>query len=1836
MKRLKKEMDMKHNQLFFMISALFVMSAPQIVWCGEAAAESVGEDLEGAMAKEMLSGEEIAGKEAGVAERLQNDLKEAFGKEGAEAEQAFKDIATQLGKDPEEFAAQAKSFQEAAKEAKAAGADAEKAFKDSMKDKLAEIRGATDKVAADSLKPVDGVVEKTPADLAAKQAAVGQHEESFFKKMIVDQLIMSVMMMIPNVLQSAYLAQMQKAAALKQWAAPIRFGNGVYQIPDSCINPGNPAASYPVYIRLPVASASEVINLTLANLYNNAISGPSKSNAISACLRTASANFFAFGQTGSLKRYDIDESQLNMFDMAIVYGAPGGYVQTGAVAINSSQSSGQIMSLATGLVSDASGKVVNATGLSQYRSVPLLPLDTSANNGWGTLTVPQTAPAAQAFPSVYSVLPQILSKQQIGGSRQAYTEYQGDTSGRASSDSVQSALSTGCITTTGSLRRPDCKCVLISGVEQLKAGLQFGALGNPMIGLSQPSHNLAVRRQQSDMISAVGGESVNSQGVMRINPQNVIAAKPSHKVLGRLSMTPAARPSSASAPAPTLSSSYVNNGRADVIAQWTGLGSVIPVFGWGSNDGYKSIIKPFESFDFDPASAAISPTARRLGVAKSADSLAGVKFADANVVWPTQGCWVYLATQTPLVQELSKAYGMQPSLTGSLVDYIVFLDEQFNVVPMMQPVEYTVNYTGSTLVTKPTFMEKLSNAFTWLTRTDKKSSIVTGEVNARHTFTKIVMGLNPAVKYWTSLVGHNLPGLGAGGSVMYDMQGGVWTLPAGKISAYLNTTQQGTGIDTYFPDISNQIKLHSAALQFLYNKKPISYKNASLKVSKDYKIVMGSSSADLYTGTGLYCLGSTVSDLFLPLKTYPITTSLSVETLPGAQYLVSLVTDVVYKLQPDNSWQPFDFSNSMVQVDSNNQPVMSSDGQYAVNLADKGKFFFMSGLYSAQKVPVKLQAYLIAQKDAWIEQMKSVHELGSGDLAAKIYLAQGISTQYAQKNNAFIYEINPAPSMISLQDFYGIVNAQQPTLQNLVLVNADNISGNSNLVSLVTGMVYDTDSNLVTDDQGNQVRIAVGSIADGMTSSQMLYNAMVKKFANLPTQFVTAYKKSVDAYAAQQMQPMGPYKFGDLSIAIRSADLNNQNYIYFNAGSMHSATIKPSNLFIVVDADSVQKSMFTPVVYDAKKEQFLVDIISGQVFDQNGMMRAQIPAASMAGYVSQWTNGANPWVMNNLTELKALYTQTKTVQITSHNQTQQRLQQFADDNNKAALINKADALAIIASAQSGPKLPIPFSGLLYDEKTAQFIHPLPASTTDATQKNYYFFGNGCIYRGSDGAYLSCYIPAHAAATLAQYGVVINADGKQTLAIPMLQPALIMQSQDASIVLGKSGASLISSMDANFPGESVAMPRGYDLYYSKIMDTYYIFDEQTARWMSVDGGHIYEKRGEVVIKANKVAVGTKPADNMSAADDLILIQKNDLGHAQGYLSDGSLYAYVNQNSDGTANWMGMNSPYDQLSVFVNKAGTEFAITGRNDYTLESHLKWHQMILVPIDENGVLLTNVPANSYRYAQIVSNSRSNKLQHCLYNRVMYGSVGSKGNTYILKPVDTTSKAGQITVTVGLVDKGTNVQYITIQDGANTYRYCYVPQSFDQTQQATNRATIWRGSTVPVPVHLAVGPMVQQTKTFGKEAVMISVPSATTYVAFVHDIVPSQLKPVAITDVINRPQRSESVTDYMDLQVGVTKVLQTVNNRYVCAVGPNTEFTSEKTDAYVDLTTGALYDKASGTATGYAMAMDDFTDVLNTCHVCVAKNPKTGKQSLMYRASVPPLAPEVSQPEETAPAIKA
>lgn len=1561
----------------------------------------------------------------------------------------------------------------------------------------------------------------------------------------VETIASAVLFMVPNIFQSTILAQKARMVELQTIAAPLKFGDWVLQIPDSCINLGTPTSSFPIYVRIPVDSVGESSSLF-------GCSGPSENNIISRSINTVGEGmmtFFSLGTmstsfgsvgSGNVGRYNYTPSKFyDKSGFVVAFSPPGGYGSPASSTLTSSQFAGLVVDLNTGVVMDASG-------------------DTTSNNPWPLInltvagTDPHGSPYAGTPVSVKDFLPIELSKLGLSGSKVTFTQYQDvstGSSGNNVSPSIQKQFNCSCIDKESTTADSASTCS--SGSCLIKKSLDAYA----------------------------SGLFLNSQGHAGME--------------------------------------------ADETAQVAGLGSVIPMFGWGDNSpvnstefpnatpvsaSQHSLIKSLPSVKSGFWDAATPISGGKKSSAKAPKEVSEIMYADPSFNYGAQGCWVYICANTSFAHALQMQEGggkksVAESATGPLVDYIIFLDETgTNPVPLKAPMLAPIA-PGSTVM--------------WP-----------------------MIGLNPAIKYWTSLIGSGLSEFQKNGNPeMYDLQGNAFEMPGGSatitaaIAELASYTNQNQAVIKSFPLLSQQFAIHSQALLSKYSFGPFKYGNAALTLSTYNVSVPAGSSGGAASTISLYsgskCFASSVPDLLIPMDSQGNTATLPASDIAN---FISVITDISYKVLSDGSLQATDFSQA---------PIAKTGSVYKLNQSEKSTFSTIANLSSASSASAvaNVLAYATTQRDAWFnnfENSTSAQGFNLGALAFK--LASGLNAKQAIANDSFIYEVMPSPSAaVTNQDYYVIADAANLKLEALTPLSVTTASSKSNVVSLITGFVYDMQGNSVLDSNKNPLKItSSNSTSSNQVMGQVIYDYMTSKFAKgISQEFKTDYQNSVTSYAAQMLRPMGPFSFGDLSVSIYAGDLASGNYVYFPSAGMHRKDYDPTDMFVTADLTK------SPPAFAQKfdgKTTHLLSLVSGQLYDANGPVSI-LPQPALIALTKSLSPNWGHRLQENITRLQS----DSVERIKAENSEQVELEAaYTKTSTSKVTLSPSDVTAIIKRlSPSGTKgLPYPYDDLKYDSLKQQYVRFSPASPTDEKALLYQFFDVPNSYEADGkqahigavfdqtGKQLRIVQGVEYQASLDQYGIVISQDGgAQSLGVPLLKPSLLMDEKDLDLIPGQSGTSMIVSTDKDFPGKDITLAKGFYLYFSKIMGVYYAFEAKRKQWISIEGGNLYEKDGTPVKIQNKVA----KVSGKKGEDEMILLYENQSGSTQGYI-DGVGYKNVDDTT-GSMSWVSTSAPYASKTIVENKNKTSYMID-KKTYAVNSSYVWNPMILVPIDDSGNILSTIPNASYDDAQLIL--KDGKISHMVFDQTMYkkeddsnsssnkkapaGTVATAPSktSITMVPVDA-SVTAPIEISMD-VDNGTKAPIITVVDGDATYKYGFMFDELDSDIQKAYQAKIFRGAIVVCPIAFPVGPMQEDSVAVGGKKVTVSVPNQSTYALFTKNISNvAGLK--SVSTAANAPAQA-SVEGQVFGQ-NMFRLLSSADGRYFARMYPvetpaNPSHAPEVSyfnqAGYVDLQTGALFDE-TGATVGYSLELKDWLAVLNKVQVCVMQDGK-GNNQLVYRSA--------------------
>lgn len=1234
------------------------------------------------------------------------------------------------------------------------------------------------------------------------------------------------------------------------------------------------------------------------------------------------------------------------------------------------------------------------------------------------------------------------------------------------------------------------------------------------------------------------------------------------------------------------------------------LGQVIPIQGYG--DKFDDILQMFPGAEQD-AIANSGVLTISLGTNISEATPIQIQGAQADN-YSAKGIYIYQCQNTPLAKMLkSQAGGNASTVYNSLItDYIVFLDQNLNQIPMMTPIQDPNNYNF------------------------------------------ITMGLNPAIKYVSSIIGNFdgngsfnfLPqlniqapaalvakGLPASFPPLYGLNAKNGTLAVNynqNLTSVIGTIVQSLGAN---PKLGQQFKNLQAAMLRLLSSGPFGKYRLS-PVDEAMQPVIGGVNLVLYTGFNGYPVSqdssnSACTDLLIPLSAQGKTIVLPSNNV--AEYY-GLVTDLTYTVKSDGT---------IVVADDGfeNSPLLQSGSSAAKNIswsidqAKASQFYWMSKLTSMGEqsdpnfeMPSALLDFVMEARSAWIEwvQSSSSHQMTaqefSGTMVAGTSNVLTIASQQAIDNGLYLYTCSPNPSPV-MQDFFVLTNSSRASLTDPKLgkMSATTATAATNMLSLITGQLYGSSGNLV------------GSAAvDPKQLMQSLYKLNPQSFSNdLKAQLNTAYSQSNSASQAIAY----PFMFGSLQLGIYQADLTANNYLYLNAaGAGTSVDFLPSDYLVCVDSYANPSAVGTKL---SSTTPYMISLVSGQVYSPNGPVDF---AAS--NVVSKIVSSLSPqWRAGQIQQIAALASQRATTQQYQQQQTAQ-MAAAPVAHSGAVTWAQSSVATVIAGLASQSFLQPPYDVLKQDPTSRMYVAVMPADQ-DETQMIYIFFdvpnsfldaaGNamhvGAMY-DSSGNLLYVVQDAELAALLQQYGISIDSSGKQSLGAMNLLSMMQLDPADRALRPGVSGRSMIYSNDASFPSQGIVSPIVYQdskfyIYYNTISKSYFAMQvtPSNSSYIDMASGNVYQLNGQSQIVSNPVAV------NASNSADLFLpyvdsdnfiscVMKNSDSYTDFLNLTDSFQPTVQDPATGTLCGLNQLVSLDASATNVQIAQMPFSAnltampdlsvtnqynvyrsqsTAPDMYKVTNMYQWQNLQLLPINmQTGAMLNPLPAAIYKSVRLIM--KGNAPFACIFANQFFSNPQQAGKNAFTMSSGATSITGSL-----LVDTKTNVPYISIVANGVTYNYQYTFLTLSDDQLENYQQNVWKAQTVA---------------------------DITGKVILAESLAVNKLTQVNMKSVINAPIDAASQAV---LNSNLSSILHDVENGRFIVKLTASMYPYFTQNGFVDLANGVLFD-ASGNMLGGTLQAADLVVLLQKLAISVQKNISTGQVALMHRASATALSGEMMQ----------
>ncbi|MGZ6250778.1 MAG: hypothetical protein ACXWL2_02015 [Candidatus Chromulinivorax sp.] len=1219
------------------------------------------------------------------------------------------------------------------------------------------------------------------------------------------------------------------------------------------------------------------------------------------------------------------------------------------------------------------------------------------------------------------------------------------------------------------------------------------------------------------------------------------------------------------------------------------LGQIIPIQGYGSQ--FDSILQLFPGAE-QQAVANSGALTIKLGTNMAAAQQTKIQGADPDN-YTAKGIYIYQCKNTPLAKMLQNQSGGSAAANQYLTDYIVFLDENLNQVPLMAPKQDPNNYNF------------------------------------------ITMGLNPAIKYFSTIIGSMSSNGNGGASFNFLPQLNIQApaalqakgLPASFTPLYGLQAANGTPAINYNQNLSSVIggivqsllnnpklgqqfsMMQSVIMQMLASGPFGKYSLTPLPSSMLPSI--GGVNLTLYSGMNGYPVpamdqnNAACTDVLLPIS--PAGKTVTLPSNNVSQYY-GLVTDLVYSVLPDGS--------IVTNSNSFTNSLLSSSLQ--IDQTKVSQFYWMNQLATMAQsndpnftMPSDLVNFVSQARQAWISFISSIQsnkqEFAGITLPGTSNVVTVVDQQSVQ-NGLYVYTCAPCPSNLP-QDYFVI--AQSISTQPNGKMSATKATASSYLVSLVSGNVYTIAGSAAKNSSGS------GNQLDASSLVKSLYAANPQAFsASLAGALNIALAQASTINAALNY----PIQFGNLQLGIYQADQNNGVFLYVDAsGAGSSDNFQPSDYFVTVNS-AINPSQIAQQI--GSGTQYVASLVTGQVYGASGIVGV-LNSSAINGIISKLSSTWRSGVASQIAGLQSDYAASQQDLAQQSNQSD-----FSDGSDDQGVTWSQSSVAqIISNLGSVNYLPAPYDMLKQDPNSGMYALVSPANA-DGTEFLYTFFdvpNNMTDINGNPMHIAVSYdgqanqIKIISGATLAgmmqQYGIVIDNSGKQLLGAINAHPALQLNSADFALKPGVSGQSMICSNDPAFPVSGIVSPITYQnsklyFYYNTLVKSYFVMQVSGSNVSYIDmvGGAVYNLDGTPQVQTAPVAVNAS-----GDVTDLFLPYLNPDGYVRCVMknkNNNNAYAdFVNLETSfavgadqATNSPAGINQLYslDGTSTNVQVAQIPFPASASSmpdlslattynvysnpsasanpiTYKVNSSYQSQSLQLMPIDmSTRAVVKQVPASQYNAARIIM--KNNAINAVVFGGQFYANPQSAGSqSYTLS-----SGTNKIQVSM-LVDSATNASYVAVVANGMTYNYQYAYNQLAPAQLQNYQQSVWNCRVV-----VSVTGSVMLIKNLAG--------------AGLNSL---QLKPATINNVVNPSALSNGSV--------VSGILQdAANNRFVVPVNAST-YQYFAQSGYVDLYTGALFD-ANGYAIGYTLLITDLMALIAKLNFSVTYN-SNNQAMLRYNA---------------------
>lgn len=1242
------------------------------------------------------------------------------------------------------------------------------------------------------------------------------------------------------------------------------------------------------------------------------------------------------------------------------------------------------------------------------------------------------------------------------------------------------------------------------------------------------------------------------------------------------------------------------------------LGQVIPIQGLG--DTLSDYLRHFPAGDQNASVNSNLTTSLGFGDNASASSDKPKVIGAAPDNYSAKGIYVYQCKNTPLAKILSGS-----KKNDYIYDYIVFLDEDLNQLPLMVPFENQNNYNFPTMQLNPDI------AFF--------STILGNYDDSSGTFS-FVPQLNVSVhSYNNGKPFAPLYGLNAkNGQLSINVNQNL----ASKIGAIVQALYADKTLGEQFRTIEQA--MGRLALQGPFGK----YKLAPIDSSLTPNI--GGTPLSVYTGYNAYPVNEPASNWTDVL--IPVTATGSTVVLPSDKvaYYWGMVSDICYTVMPDGSIGTSDVTTTSskgvtttVSAFAKSPFSLKKDASgastWAVDATKINTYNYLNMLASFKATvggqplamtPLQagasadpLTKFIQEKRAAWISWIETTKANPTPDLTGVAWGNRQLTLigQQAYANSFYVYTCQPSPSSIPL-DYFVLTDSKSPLANDVLLgsISATKAKPTTNILSLVTGLLYDS--------LGNQVRNSLG-VAYQINGYDVTMNLYKIHKAGFSSDFQTNWSAAYNSYAAAQKNFVFPFSYGSLQVGIYQADLDICSYIYGDAsGAGTTSNFKPKDYFVTYGDD---KKAWAQQL--SNSTQFVLSLVSGIVYGPTGpqyTLSSDKVAAVIAALSPAWRSS----MASDITTLSQAYAAREKAM----DDADAAAKASQDASTPGVTWKESDVFAMTERVKAASYVPAPYQMLKQDPVTKQYVQVSPAGE-DGSDFMYTFFDVPNTYKDSNGN------PVHVAgmfdssgnqlylfadlqleSALQQNGIAIDPKTrKQSLGAASLQPIMLLDPADLKLVPGKTGKSMIHADSLDFPTAGIDSPVMYQnskfyFYYNTIMQAFYVMEvkDQDIRYVSMAGGNIYNQDGSCRPAYNPVGL-----KNGNDNTDLFLAYLNDNGYTQSIMKNSVNGLYQNFNNveasfqanaslngvSVSGNLMSADSvPYNQVNV-VQMPRTQSippmpAIEDLNEfdvywadttavYKVDPTYSWQRLTLLPLNmKDRSIMSPRASASLIDAQLIM--KNGAVSNLVWNNNLYKATSTSGSTSTMVQVGNTSA-----VPFGLSlkkDSLTGINYYELVIAGVTYAYQIVFDALSQDQLTSYQYNAWKSETVAD----VKGNIILAEFLPGSGSASFNLPSAS--LGDVQNIPADQASKDAVTKGLTRVKKVTKSKVILD-----AKGNKSDDYQFLASVSAADNISYITDPGYVDLETGVLFD-VKGIPAGISLKMMDLNSLLSSLSVSVSR----------------------------------